>query len=173
MRTLGNILWNFPFFGFVNATLVYLLGVLLTVAIVTAPIGLGLMEFGKFLYAPFSRAMVRNPAPRENQNKAWRTWSTVVMILYFPIGLIFSLYTLLAIVGLFITIVGIPMALVLAKSLGTYFNPVNKKCVRHGVAEEIDRRAAQAELDQRIESRSPLPAAASVAVSDDSPKTME
>jgi len=52
MRTLGNILWHFPFFGFVNAIVVYLFGLILTATVVAAPIGLGLMRFGKFLFAP-------------------------------------------------------------------------------------------------------------------------
>jgi uncharacterized membrane protein YccF (DUF307 family) len=38
---------------------------------------------------------------------------------------------------LIFSIVGIPVALVLAKSVGTYFNPVNKKCVPQEVADEI------------------------------------
>ena len=55
MRILGNILWHFPFFGFVNAAVNWLLGLLLTITVVAAPIGLGLMEFGKFLLAPLAR----------------------------------------------------------------------------------------------------------------------
>ena len=58
MKTLGNILWHIPFFGFVSAILVYLLGLLLTILVVTAPIGLGLMELGKFLFWPFGNAMI-------------------------------------------------------------------------------------------------------------------
>ena len=38
MRTLGNVLWHFPFFGFVTATLYWLFGALLTITIVAAPI---------------------------------------------------------------------------------------------------------------------------------------
>ncbi|MCW5775741.1 MAG: YccF domain-containing protein [Phycisphaeraceae bacterium] len=41
MRTLGNILWHFPFFGFVNAIIVYFFGLLLTITVVAAPIGSG------------------------------------------------------------------------------------------------------------------------------------
>ncbi len=63
MRTLGNILWHFPFFGFVNALTTF--------------------------------------------------------------------------------IVEIPVALVLAKSVGTYFNPVNKKCVPQVVADDIARKKYQ------------------------------
>lgn len=72
MRTLGNILWHFPFFGFVTAAFYWLLGLLLTLLIVTAPIGLGLMEFGKFLFAPFGNAMVRKADLKVIQNPVWR-----------------------------------------------------------------------------------------------------
>jgi uncharacterized membrane protein YccF (DUF307 family) len=48
MRAVGNVLWHFPFLGFVSAIFTYLLGLLLTITVVAAPIGLGLMEFGKF-----------------------------------------------------------------------------------------------------------------------------
>ncbi len=82
MRTLGNILWHFPFFGFVTAIFYWLLGALLTVAVVTAPIGLGLMEFGKFLFAPFGHAMVSKGDLNIAQNTAWKTYSTLIMILY-------------------------------------------------------------------------------------------
>jgi len=50
-------------------------------------------------------------------------------------------------VGLFITIVGIPVAIVLAKSLGTYYNPVNKVCVSIAVAEEVASRKAKEHVD--------------------------
>lgn len=142
MRTLGNILWHFPFFGFVNAIIVYFFGLLLTITVVAAPIGLGLMEFGKFLFAPFSRVMVSKSQLNTKQNKAWRAYCTVVMILYIPLGVLLCAVTILQIAGLFITIVGIPIALVLAKSLGTYFNPVNKKCVPAAVGDELERRRA-------------------------------
>jgi len=51
------------------------------------------------------------------------------------------------VVGLFISIIGIPAALVVAKSLGTYLNPVNKKCVHSAVSDELERRKAQKEID--------------------------
>ena len=42
-----------------------------------------------------------------------------------------------------------PVALVIAKSLGTVLNPVNKVCVPTEVAEEMARRNARAEIDRR------------------------
>jgi uncharacterized membrane protein YccF (DUF307 family) len=79
----------------------------------------------------------------KSQNFLWDKYSLIVKILYFPIGLMVAMVVILQIVLLFITIIGIPVAAVLAKSLSTLFNPVNKKCVPKAVASEIDRAHAQ------------------------------
>lgn len=151
MKTLGNILWHFPFLGFISATIVYLFGLLFTATVIAAPVGLGLMEFGKFLFAPFGHAMVSKSDLKIEQNKAWKTYSTIVMILYFPLGLFFAIVGILQVIGLCISIVGIPVALVIAKSLGTYLNPVNKKCVSSAVAAELERRKGQAEVEKYLD----------------------
>jgi uncharacterized membrane protein YccF (DUF307 family) len=144
MRTLGNILWHFPFFGFVSAALTWLFGALLTITVIAAPIGLGLMEYGTFLFAPFSRAMVSKSELGVTQNPLWKAYSTVVMILYLPFGLIGLLMAVVQVVALCLSIVGIPVALVVAKSLGTTLNPVGKQCVPWSVADELERRRGQA-----------------------------
>lgn len=137
MKTLGNIIWHIPFLGFINATIVYLLGLILTVTVVAAPIGLGLMEFAKFLYWPFGNAMVSKKNLDIEQNPIWKTYSTIIMMLYFPFGLLLAILAVFEVVGTFLTIIGIPVAIVVAKSLTTYLNPVNKKCVPSSVANEI------------------------------------
>jgi uncharacterized membrane protein YccF (DUF307 family) len=154
MRILGNILWHFPFFGFVVAALSWLLGLLLTVTVIAAPIGLGLMEYGKFLLAPFSQSMVSKSDLDMDQNALWKAYSTVVMILYLPIGIILMILMIIEMIGLCLTIIGIPVALVLAKSLGTTLNPVNKKCVPLAVAMELELRGARAEIDKHLGERS-------------------
>lgn len=144
MKTLGNILWHFPFLGFVSAGAVYLFGLLLTITVVAAPIGLGLMELGKFLFWPFGNEMVNSTNLTESrQDSAWKTYSTIVLILYFPFGLIFTIATAFQVAALFLSIIGIPAALVVAKSLSTYINPVNKKCVPSAVANELERRYSE------------------------------
>lgn len=150
MKTLGNVLWHFPFFGFVSAIFVYLFGLLLTITVVAAPIGLGLMELGKFLFWPFGNAMVSKSELNVEQNKAWKAYSTIIVILYFPFGLFFTIVAVFQVVGLFISIIGIPAALVVAKSLGTYLNPVNKKCVPSAVTDEPERRKAQSYVDKHL-----------------------
>jgi uncharacterized membrane protein YccF (DUF307 family) len=150
MRTLGNILWHFPFFGFLTAAFYWLLGLLLTILILPAPIGLGLMEFGKFLLAPFGQAMVSKTELKIEQNAAWQSYSTIVMILYIPFGLVFMVLNAVQVFALCLTIIGIPVALVIAKSLGTVLNPVNKICVSAAVADELERRKANAEVAKYV-----------------------
>lgn len=150
MKTLGNILWHFPFFGFVSAIFVYLLGLLLTATVVAAPVGLGLMEFGKFLFWPFGNAMVSKSELNAEQNKAWKAYSTIIMVLYFPFGLLLCIGAIIQVVFLFLSIIGIPAAIVVAKSLGTYLNPVNKKCVHGAVSDELERRKGQQQIDKHL-----------------------
>ena len=58
MRILGNIIWFFMA-GWILAILTYLSGLILTILVVTAPVGLGLMVYGKFIFLPFTNDMVR------------------------------------------------------------------------------------------------------------------
>jgi uncharacterized membrane protein YccF (DUF307 family) len=150
MRTLGNILWHVPFLGFVTAAFYWLLGLLLTVTVVAAPIGLGLMEFGKFLFAPFGHAMVSKSELKAAQNAVWRSYSTIIMILYLPFGLIFAAVSAIQAFLLCLSLIGIPVALVIAKSLGTVLNPVNKVSVHAAVAQALERRRAQAEMAKHV-----------------------
>ncbi|MDX9848316.1 MAG: YccF domain-containing protein [Tenuifilaceae bacterium] len=129
MRTLANIIWHIPFLGFITAFWTFVIGVILTITIVASPIGLGLMQLARFLLTPFSMQMVSKNSLNQKQNVLWNAYGFIVRILYFPIGLVLAIVTICQIVGLFMSIVGIPVAIVLAKSLGTYFNPVNKVCV--------------------------------------------
>jgi uncharacterized membrane protein YccF (DUF307 family) len=150
MRTLGNILWHIPFLGFLTAFGTFIVGGLFVITIIGAPIGLGLIQLSKFLLTPFSSAMVSKKDLNAMQNKYWQTFSLIVRILYFPFGLILATAAIFQIAALFITIVGIPVALVLAKSLGTFFNPVNKTCVPRAIKDEMERRKATAQIDQHL-----------------------
>ena len=143
MRTLGNILWHIPFLGFLSAFATFVIGGLLVVTIVGAPIGFGLIQLPKFLLTPFSSVMVDKKNIKSNQNRLWLAYGFIVRIIYFPIGLVLAIVNAFQVVGLFFSIVGIPVAIVLAKSLGTYFNPVNKVCVSNAVSNEVVLRKAK------------------------------
>lgn len=150
MRTLGNILWHVPFLGFLSALGTFLIGGLLVITVIGAPLGLGLIQLSKFLLTPFSSAIISKKDLKADQNKLWQTFGIIVRILYFPFGLFLAVVTVFQIAGLFITIIGIPVALVLAKSLGTYFNPVNKTCVPKAVADEVASRKAKEQVDKHL-----------------------
>ena len=148
MRTLGNIIWHFPFFGFLTALGVFIVGCLFVITVIGAPIGLGLIQLSKFLLSPFSSAMISKKDLGKDQNKLWLAFGFIVRILYFPFGLFLAIVTIFQIAALFITIVGIPVALVLAKSLGTYFNPVHKTCVSVAVRDELEQRKAREQAEK-------------------------
>ena len=161
MRILFNVLWHIPCLGFLTAILTWLVGLVLTATVIGAPIGLGLMEYGKFLFAPFTRRMVkREDVAGGYTSKTWRVWSTVVLVVYFPIGVVLLLLgvvqVLLIVVTFALTVVGVIFGLtgayVLANSLITLLNPIGKKSVPYMVAEAAERRRAEALLDE-MESR--------------------
>lgn len=129
MRTIANILWHIPFCGFLNALYALFVGFLTTVLIIPAPIGLGLMQYAKFLMFPFSTKMVHVSETGEKRNPLWAAYSLIIMILYLPFGLVAFIFGLVQCVGLALTIVGLPLAYIIFKSLGTYLNPVGKICV--------------------------------------------
>ncbi len=150
MRLLGNMLWHFPFLGFVPAICSYLLGFLLTLSVVAAPLGLGLIEFGRFLFVPFSYSMVSKTALGETQNPLWAVYCNIIMILYLPFGLLLTACAAIQVAIMFLSIFGIPVAIVYAKSVGTFLNPVNKRCVPRVVAEEITRRENAALIQKHL-----------------------
>ena len=128
MRTLGNILWHFPFFGFLTALLAFVIGLILTINIIGSPIGLGLIELSKFQMFPFDRVMISGDRIVDDRSLLRRIFEALILLIYLPFGLILAVVTIIQILCLLISIVGIPAALALAKSLGTYFNPIGNKC---------------------------------------------
>ena len=139
MRLLGNILWHFPCFGFVTSLFSFLAGILLTVTVVGAPIGLGLIQ-----YAMIDK---RELHPNKSGNILYAILCLIVRILYFPLGVLFFLWGIAQVVVMCCTIVLLPMAIPYAKSLSTFFNPVGKVCVPVAVMDELERRKAEKEVD--------------------------
>lgn len=150
LRILGNLLWHIPFCGFLTALYAFLLGLLLTATVVAAPVGLGLLQYAKFLLLPFSYDMVAKSDLGEAQNPIWRAYSFLVMLLYLPFGLLALIAGVFQAVGLALTIVGIPTAIVVVKSLGTFLNPVGKVCVHTDVMTALHRKRAGKEAERYV-----------------------
>ena len=153
MRLFGNILWHFPFFGFITALLTFLIGLLFTILIIPSPIGLGLIQFSKFLLAPYSYSMVSKADLNIKEHPLWKTFSTIIMILYFPIGLIIAFCAAIQVGLLFLSIIGIPAAIPIAKSLGVFLNPVRKVCVPIAVSNAVQARKEQEQVSSYLNQR--------------------
>lgn len=137
MRLLGNILWHFPFLGFLSALGAFLFGSLLVLLVIPAPIGFGLIQYSRFLLAPFSYEMVSKNDLGIKQNQVWQVYSFIIMLLYLPFGILAAVATALQAIALCLTVVGLPVGLVLIKSLETYINPVGKVCVPTAIAQHV------------------------------------
>lgn len=146
MRTIGNVLWHIPFLGFVNAIINYILGLIFTVTVVGAPLGLGLMEVGKFYLVPFGKTLVSKKDLNIEQSKAWNFLSIFVMIIYFPFGLVIAILTAIQGFFLLLTVIGIPAGLVVLKSVPMCLNPINKICVPTSVSEKLEQNKAEEEI---------------------------
>lgn len=142
MRVFLNVWWHITL-GFVHALVYALVGLLYCCTVILIPIGLGWLQFAKFLLAPHTSAMVSKSdlalVTGESQGTAMKTFSLIVRILYFPFGLVAAISAIGMTIGFCLSIVGIPNGIVWARSLATIFNPVNKVCVPRSVAEEIER----------------------------------
>jgi uncharacterized membrane protein YccF (DUF307 family) len=149
LRTLGNIIWLLLFFGWLSAGLTYLLGLFFTITVVGAPLGLGLMEHGKFLFWPFGNVMVSKSRLGEKGNSLIGAYKIIITILYLPFGIMLWILGLIQTIVLFCSIVGIPSAIVMAKSLSTFLNPVNKVKISTAMLNEIERREACEVLDNK------------------------
>lgn len=145
MNTFWNILWLLGF-GWVVAIFYGFFGLIMCATIVGMPIGLGLLQFSKFLFWPHGNAMISKSDLEVITEKErplwWRIFAMIVRLLYFPIGLICAITG--AVYGFFwlIFIITIPEGLVMMKSIGTLFNPVNKVCVPSALVDEINRTKA-------------------------------
>nr|WP_314217532.1 YccF domain-containing protein [uncultured Campylobacter sp.] len=150
MRILGSIIWFFVG-GWILAILTYLSGLILNRFSRTAPAGLGLIEYGKFLFLPFTHDMVRKKkgSITDAVHMTYQTYANIVKVIYIIVfGIWLFIGGIFTVIGQFITIIGIPCAIVLAKSLGIIFNPVDKVCISHDLAEELRRRVAAAKADE-------------------------
>ncbi|MDD3469224.1 MAG: YccF domain-containing protein [Thermoguttaceae bacterium] len=133
MKILGNILWCCTL-GWMLALLALLLGLLMTVTVVGAPIGLGLIEYGKFLFAPMTFEIENKSDYKamkgEETSDAVSSYELICSIVYiFPFGLLLAACIGIAAILISCTIVGLPIGIALAKTLPFAFNPVGKVCV--------------------------------------------
>ena len=141
MRTLANIIWHFPFLGFLYSLYLFLIGGLMCITIVGIPMGQSLFQLAQFMLAPFSSEMVDRKdmiyLGRQSQGTVTKVIYTIFRILYFPFGLLGVVWAVATMIGEAISIIGIPCAIIWAKLLSTVWNPFGKTCVTTSEADII------------------------------------
>ncbi len=155
MRLIATLLWHFPFFGFVSAIYMFLLGTFFTLTIVGAPLGTGLFELGRFYLTPFGYRMVdASDLPTGlSQNPLWRVWGWVMVLLWLPFGIFATIALAIQAALLCLTIIGIPAGVAVARSLGTVLNPVGKKMISADLNAELTRRRTSHQADAYMHRR--------------------
>ena len=130
MRVLGNIIW-FIFGGWWTALLYILWGVIFCITIVGIPIGKACFQYAKLMAFPFGKVIVKETfiKGKENVSIIRRFFGTLVNIIWLPIGIIMLLGTIGTMILLCVTIIGIPVAIVLAKSCKFLLWPVGAKVI--------------------------------------------
>ncbi len=130
MKILWNIIWHIPFLWFITAIITFLFWVILLLTIIWYPLGLWLINLSKFLLLPFSYEMVnKSEVEFTDDNILIKILKFLLFIVYLPIWITLCILLIIQIILLFFTIVWIPAAAALAKSLPSFFNPINKVCI--------------------------------------------
>ena len=136
MALFGNIIW-FILGGWANFLLYALLGVLFCITIIGIPVGKALFQYAKLMTFPFGKVIIKETElkGKENVSAIRRVGGTIANILWLPVGIA----TFIANIGLmlvcFVTIIGIPVGIVIAKSCKFLLWPVGAKVVTKEVAE--------------------------------------
>lgn len=147
MRTFLNIIWHFPFLGFLFALSTAIEGLLWCCTIIGIPLGLGLFSLSRFYLSPFTSELVSKSdlalVTGNEQGTTMKAWGLVIRIIYFPFGLLLAFFQIIVCGLQFISIIGIPCGIVAAKTLGAIFNPINKTCVSRAIAEQIAQKKAE------------------------------
>lgn len=138
MALLGNIIW-FILIGWWSFLIYALSGVLCCITIIGIPIGKSMFQYAKLMALPFGKVIVKETDIKgvENVSKVRRVGGMIANILWLPFGICFFLASIVEIIGLAITIIGIPAAIVIAKSCKFLIWPIGAKVITQTEAQNI------------------------------------
>lgn len=145
MKSLGIVLWHFPFLGFVLASFVFVFGFIVAL-IPISPIkelGAGLVAIASFLVNPIRKVIVEGSKDNFLRDQVQER---TLLIFYFPFALLFASVLILQIAGLYITVVGAPVAKNLSQALPHLFNPIEKNCLE--ITVDIQKEKFQKEINK-------------------------
>lgn len=135
MRTIYNVLWYFPFLGFLIAIYAATFGL---VFLFLFPVGKGLLQLAKFYMAPFSFDMKRTTdIYPSDQVKTYGVLGVLMLLFWFPFALILGFSLAIPFLAYGASVVFLPASIVIARSLVFVFNPINAVCVPLARGQEV------------------------------------
>lgn len=142
MRTLLNLLW-LVFGGLPMALSWWLAGALAFISVVGIPWGRACFVIGTFAFWPFGREAVRRDLITGQNDLGTSAFGTLGNIIWcLLLGLWIALGHLMAALGSFVTIIGIPFGLQHLKLAGLALTPIGQTIVDKEVAQNARQRAA-------------------------------
>ncbi|MCM1193302.1 MAG: hypothetical protein NC123_09435 [Butyrivibrio sp.] len=149
MALLGNILW-FIFFGWWNFLLYGLLGIIFSITIIGIPIGKALFQYAKLMALPFGKVIIKETElkGKENVSVIRRVGGMIANILWLPIGIITFILNIGTMIVCAISIIGIPVAVVIARSCKFLLWPVGAKVITKDKADTLKMERAMTKVMQ-------------------------
>ena len=147
MRTLGNMLW-FVLGGWWSGTVYMLLGAVFYITIIGIPIGRAMFEYGKLMYFPFGKSIVRESfiKGKENISPIKTVFQTILNLIWLPFGISLFAVNIGLMLICFISIIFIPYGIVLARSCKFLLWPIGARVIKKEqeqaiyVANELEKR---------------------------------
>lgn len=148
MRAIGNFLW-FVLGGALMGLGWWLAGLVCAITIVGLPWAKACLVIGQFAFLPFGREAVDREGISGQRDIGTGTLGTLGNVIWFVLaGVWLAIGHVLAAVGCFVTIIGIPFGLQHLKLAGLALAPVGKTIVSSEEAEAARVSAAQARVAQ-------------------------
>lgn len=145
MRTGANILW-FLLGGWALGLGWWFAAVVMAISIIGLPWARACFEIGKLSFAPFGRDVVSHAELVGGSSVGLGAFRFLANLLWLPFGLMLAISHLLHGCLMFVTIIGIPLALQDFKLAGISLFPVGKRVVTVELAEAARRANASADL---------------------------
>ena len=147
MSTLFNVIW-FIFAGWWSALLWLIISVFFAITIVGIPIAKSCLQFAKLNAFPYGKEVIRETELKgfENVSTVRKIGGLILNIIWFPIGIIATIFYFIAGIACFITIIGIPVGIVKVRMGEFVLFPIGAKVVTkkiayaNAVANEINKR---------------------------------
>jgi len=136
--TLGNIIW-FIFAGWWNFLVYAFCGCVCYITVIGIPIGKALFQYAKLMVLPYGKVIVRETDIKGKENVAAvrQVGGVIANLIWLPIGVILFICNVFLMIGAAVSIIGIPVAVVIARSSTFLIWPVGARVITKEEAEVL------------------------------------